>query len=447
MLNFLYVAVMLTINMSSVFVITKILIRRFAVQGYKEALFMLAGSAFMAAALSNFRFTVMAMIIIMPLVMGVSFAYLKYFYQYKTSKAIVLINVTAATSAVADFLWASVLDLTVPHLLPTSYLTHYRYILADLAFLVPWYILCVVMAIILNQSTKRFRTVLNTYPTTTNTLAKLTIFLMIISQISIAVLFFFGYNMTGFSFILAAVIGSVALVLAIALFGLELARVKGDIKRAEVEQQNLHFYISSLEDQYTSMRKFRHDYLNVLLAINGFIADKNWEELSDYYQSLVAETTHIVSADSDIMAALGKIKLREVKSIIAAKLILAQSLGIHIHLEATPLAGPLPINAIQLVRILGIILDNAIEALKDMSQGRLAIAIISDPTSTTFLVENTCKSDLPPLFELLKPGYSTKGTGRGLGLATLVELVSQNPNVTISTNVHENIFSQRLTIN
>jgi len=72
--------------------------------------------------------------------------------------------------------------------------------------------------------------------------------------------------------------------------------------------------------------------------------------------------------------------------------------------------------------------------------------IFSTHESVTFVIQNNIYEDLPPVWQLKKSGFSTKGEGRGLGLDSLSRLVSQNENMVLETRSLENVFLQRLTV-
>ena len=76
-------------------------------------------------------------------------------------------------------------------------------------------------------------------------------------------------------------------------------------------------------------------------------------------------------------------------------------------------------NTIELSRITGIIIDNAIEASEALEDPLIRIAFIDNEESVTFIVMNKCSDNTPKIHELFEEGFSTKGDNRGLGLSTL----------------------------
>jgi len=99
-----------------------------------------------------------------------------------------------------------------------------------------------------------------------------------------------------------------------------------------------------------------------------------------------------------------------------------------------------------MVRILGIILDNAIEELQTLGEGALYIVCIKSEDIIRFTIQNSCRLDMPPLKQLQESGFSTKGERRGLGLSNLYEIINNLSNVSLMTNIEDGQFSQTLIV-
>lgn len=101
---------------------------------------------------------------------------------------------------------------------------------------------------------------------------------------------------------------------------------------------------------------------------------------------------------------------------------------------------------VSLVRILGILLDNAIEALEELRDGLLQVAFIKQKNSILIVIQNTCKTSIPKIYQLKKQGFSTKGNNRGLGLTNLQELIDACPQCTSETLIVDSTFIQKIII-
>ena len=219
-------------------------------------------------------------------------------------------------------------------------------------------------------------------------------------------------------------------------------------KRESIERKNIQNHLRELEQQFSSIRKFKHDYQNVLTSMENFFIEKDWPGLEQYFFSKVKPTFETVTTGNFAFEALRKIQIPEIKSLISAKIIVAQNISANIEtsFEAREDIQNVSVDSITLVRMLGIILDNAIEELEVLRKGKLAIACFTDKESVVFIVQNTCRPDLPTLQMLKESGFTTKDGNSGLGLTILEELQVSYPNISLSTMIENDTFTQKLTI-
>jgi len=242
------------------------------------------------------------------------------------------------------------------------------------------------------------------------------------------------------------VVAFVVVTSIILLIYVNFVNAKYERRQKETEQRNLQYYTENLEQQYAAIRKFKHDYQNILLSLNSYIEDGDLEKLKQYYSSIVKMTSETITSEDFALENLSKIKAREIKSILAAKLMMAQNNEIKAIFEANEEIDNIPINSVDLVRMLGIILDNSIEALTELGSGELFVGCFKKKSEITFIVQNTCGRNTPPFHQIWQSGFSTKGDGRGLGLPNLLELIDVYPNVRLGTNIDKGNFIQKLTI-
>ncbi|MCL2367008.1 MAG: GHKL domain-containing protein [Oscillospiraceae bacterium] len=221
---------------------------------------------------------------------------------------------------------------------------------------------------------------------------------------------------------------------------------KYETQAKEAEQQSLERYTTELEHNQTAIRKFKHDYQNILLSIDAFLHDDDLSGLKEYYATHITSASHAIINHDIALEGLSRIKIKALKGILAAKLMLAQNLGIDTTFEADEEVSHIPIDPVILVRMLGIILDNAIEALTEIDDGKLSAGCFKREANVVFIVQNTCSANMPNLRQIFQTGFSTKGENRGLGLANLSELANSCTNVTLETRIEDNHFIQKLII-
>jgi len=222
-------------------------------------------------------------------------------------------------------------------------------------------------------------------------------------------------------------------------------KVKITMRQKEAEQAILQDYMHYTENHPTAMRKLVHDYQNILLPVYGFVQTEDWAGLKEYMPK-IKEASAIIAKGEFALEGLCKINVREVRVLLAAKLTQAQNLGISTAFEAHEEIDHINADSVALIRMLGIVLDNAIEELDALGTGELLVACYKVGDGVTFVVQNTCRAGIPPLHELERPGFSHKGRGRGLGLSNLAELVAGCDNIALQTDIEGGNFTQKLCI-
>lgn len=103
-------------------------------------------------------------------------------------------------------------------------------------------------------------------------------------------------------------------------------------------------------------------------------------------------------------------------------------------------------NIYDFTRILGILLDNAIEAAEDTSEKFIRIEFKSTSKKQLFIIENSCKSNNISTIKIFEKGYSTKEKNSGIGLWKVHQILSKNTNLDLFTSIQNNIFKQQLEV-
>ncbi len=214
-----------------------------------------------------------------------------------------------------------------------------------------------------------------------------------------------------------------------------------------IEQRAMQLYIDEISKQNEEINQFRHDYLNILSSLESYLEEGDLQALTVYYQQTIQPTRTLFLANASKLSALQKIDHPAIRGIFMTKLLLAQEKGISVHLEMTgKIIFPKHVFDLNLIRILGILLDNAIEEVDALGKGELAVAFFQEKDALVILIQNTVRNPVKPLYQLKKQGFSTKGKGRGYGLSTVDELMSQTSDLLLETTISQHLFVQKLTL-
>ena len=218
-------------------------------------------------------------------------------------------------------------------------------------------------------------------------------------------------------------------------------------KRKLQEIEAYYEYTLRIESINNEMRKFRHDYVNILTTLSDYIREDDMPGLRKYFNENIVPMKDKLKTRSIKMNGIEKLKVREIKGLITTKIIQAQEKRIPISIEVPDEIDRIDMNTVELSRIIGIIVDNAIEASENLEEPLINIAFIDNEEAVTFIVMNKCSDDIPKIHELFEQGFSTKGDNRGLGLSTLKELTDSNENVLLDTVIENGYFVQKVEIN
>lgn len=204
--------------------------------------------------------------------------------------------------------------------------------------------------------------------------------------------------------------------------------------------------MAQLENHYQDIRRFKHDYLNILSTITGYIQENDMDKLRNYFDSNIVTSSSILLNQADTLARLSLIKVTEIKGLLYTKMVQAMNCQLDVSFELTQEITELSTDLLTLSRVLGIFLDNAIEAASETEQKRFHIAIVCKAHSVIFHIENSTKPLLFPLEALFEPSTSSKEAHSGLGLPTANMLIANAPELTSNTICENGLFKQILVV-
>lgn len=217
-------------------------------------------------------------------------------------------------------------------------------------------------------------------------------------------------------------------------------------KRNMEEIETYYEYTLQIESINNEMRKFRHDYVNILTTMSEYIREDDMPGLRQYFNENIVPMKDNLQMKSIKINGTENLKVRAIKGLVTTKILQAQEKNIPISIEVPELVEHIEMNTIDLSRIIGIITDNAIEASETLEDALIRIAFINTDSSIMFIVMNKCKEDMPRIHELFQERFSTKGENRGLGLSTLKEITDSTENVLLDTTIENGYFIQKVEI-
>lgn len=222
---------------------------------------------------------------------------------------------------------------------------------------------------------------------------------------------------------------------------------KLEITTENLEEEKL--YNKTLTILYDNIRGFKHDFNNIVQAIGGYISTDNMEGLKDYYSDLLTDCKKVNN-----LAVLNPelINNPAVYSLLTSKYHTAAELGITMNFDIFIDLKTLNIKTYDLTRILGILLDNAIEACNKCDEKDIYITIRKDNKANRqlIIIENTYSNKSVDTDRIFEKGYTSKieddGKNHGLGLWEVRQILNKNNNLNLFTTKSNRLFKQQLEI-
>lgn len=210
-----------------------------------------------------------------------------------------------------------------------------------------------------------------------------------------------------------------------------------------LQQQDV--YIKTLEGMQEEMRRFRHDYKNMMSGLYLTAREGELAKTHCFIQEMTEDFDSQIGDRIRQMGQLGNVCMTEVKGLLLTKLVQMQRDGTVCELEVMhPFQGT-RCRITDLCRCLGILIDNAMEEVRGREDARVHIMISSQEGYTTFRVKNRLYHTVD-VHEIWQRGYSTKGADRGLGLASYRKILADYEDVLTATAVQEGYFIQEFKV-
>lgn len=210
-----------------------------------------------------------------------------------------------------------------------------------------------------------------------------------------------------------------------------------------IAQQRL--YEQDLEIIRREVRAFRHDYKNLLAGLSRQAGAGELEELRHTLSELDTGFDLRLGRKIQATTQIGNLRIPEVRSLLLSKLTVMQKTGVECRLEVLYPVVAVDMDVWDFVRCLGILTDNAMEAAPDAEQPWVEIVLLAQDGRIFLRVSNPYTNNIEPE-KMWNDGWSTKGAGRGLGLASYQRILESHPNASPYTSWENGVFVQELTV-
>ena len=219
---------------------------------------------------------------------------------------------------------------------------------------------------------------------------------------------------------------------------IKLANTRKDLKSAED-------YNKSLEILYDKVKGFKHDFDNIVSTLDGYIENNDISGLKTYFAEVKKDcriTNNLSILNPKIINNPG------IYSLLNNKYFKAINANVNFELEFFLDLDTLNVNIYEFSRILGILIDNAIEEAQKCTEKMVKVIFRRENKNhrAIIIVENTYSNKNVDTEKIFEKGVSGKKNHSGIGLWEVRHYVEKSKNLDLFTTKNNKFFIQELSI-
>lgn len=179
---------------------------------------------------------------------------------------------------------------------------------------------------------------------------------------------------------------------------------------------------SASDELIRSLRYFRHNMVNILYGLEGIILSGDTDKLAAYYTEM---RENCALLNNDNAAALNRLQNPALSALLLQHIDRAMGMSLPLNLYVL---GPLPakcaLSDAELCQVLGVLLDNAIEAADKAAERSVTVEIGCVEDAVEIIVKNTYTGPIAA-DTLARGGASTKPGHEGQGLKSCYAILDR----------------------
>ncbi len=215
------------------------------------------------------------------------------------------------------------------------------------------------------------------------------------------------------------------------------------INREVKKTEELLELISKYEKKNDEYRAYKHELLNNLLALKS-IKNKNTKEFDDSLDELISLYNNKSSGIKNIYklpSGLKGIVYYKLNDIEEDKYNVNVNISKQVNINLEEVDHK---EYMSLCKIMGIVLDNAIEAMKKSEEKILNIDVYKEKDNVVIEVDNTFDKNITDISKIYNKNYSTKGKNRGLGLYLANLLLKNSKYLHMEQKIIDEYFNTKI---
>lgn len=273
--------------------------------------------------------------------------------------------------------------------------------------------------------------------------------IIVMSPVTLVMLAIFFYNLIKTFEFNNNIITYLAIIVMLICILLYLFKQKIENEKISKKYDELLDVMKSYESDIEEQRTLRHETKNEFATIKCKLQDKEDNKtIIEYIDSVIGEKE---KAGSTKYSKFKYLPSNGLKGFFYYKFIEAEKKGINVSINISKQIENSFLKDIEtkdfkdLARIVGVYLDNAIEASSTSEDKKLGIEMYLIKEKIEIIITNTFNNEIN-LDKIGKESFSTKGKHRGHGLLLVNKILSENNMFEAKNEIRENIYIQSLKI-
>jgi len=198
------------------------------------------------------------------------------------------------------------------------------------------------------------------------------------------------------------------------------------------------------------MSKYRienHKNKNLLLTIRAMIVNKE-KDIPKYIDSIVKDK---YEDNEKLLLQMNVIPSGGLRATIYSEILKIKDNKINYYLNIDKRLKTIDLiemdtdQTIDICKIIGVFIDNAIEEVKKLKTKNIEISLYLEDDKLNIKVSNNYKDKIN-IDKIFDAGYTTKGKGHGFGLALVKKITENNQKIVNRIEISKDVFSQIISI-
>lgn len=208
--------------------------------------------------------------------------------------------------------------------------------------------------------------------------------------------------------------------------------------------ENLTLSIDEEKENFQLAREYRHDFKGILTAMDEYLSNEDIAGAQLYLQEILKNSQQYLKSYHYNQVIM--IQNTAIRGLVTEFIRRCEEDAITLSLKIDPLSSLPAMSLIDFIRVLSIIMNNALEAVATEPVKEIAASFEHKNGALVIKISNpACKKlDLTTIF---KKGHSTKTDHSGLGLWNLKKILGSYHNCFFFLSQENNFFTAKLILN